>query len=294
MVRLLVFFMICFSSLFSRGDTIRPLFYTDDGIRCRRYQYEDDAKYEWVFIPGGPGLDSLYFTRLLDHLKLPGIIWIVDMPEIGDNSNLVEDGNYDAYFEMFSTLFNSFESPIVVGHSFGAKLALLAPELEKKARAFICLNSTPKESSQQMLLVAEERGLPDLQESLLNFLANPSNETFGLAFDKFIPYYFSPESLEEGSVYLKGIPFNYASLLWWLKRSAEVEYNAQWIPQNVPMLVITGGKDSICPASVFISDERFDRDNITFVHIEEGGHFSWVEKPDAVKKAFDAFVSSLQ
>lgn len=60
------------------------------------------------------------------------------------------------------------------------------------------------------------------------------------------------------------------------------------------MLVITGGKDSICPASVFISDERFDRDNITFVHIEEGGHFSWVEKPDAVKKAFDAFVSSLQ
>lgn len=294
MVRFFVFFMICFTSVFSRGNTIRPLFYTDDGVRCRRYQYEDDAKYEWVFIPGGPGLDSIYFTRLLDHLKLPGTIWIVDMPEMGDNSNCVEDGNYDAYFEMFSTLFKSFKNPIVVGHSFGAKLALLDPELEKKARAFICLNSAPKESTQQMLLAGEERGLPDLKEPLLNFQANPSDETFGLAFDKCMPYYFTPESLEEGSAYLKSVPFNYVSVLWWLKRSSEVEYDAQWVPQNVPMLVITGGKDSICPASVFEGDDRFDRDNITFVHIEEAGHFSWVEKPDEVKAAFDGFISSLQ
>ena len=44
-----------------------------------------EASYNWIFLPGGPGLGSEYLTTLTKPLHLPGTIWLLDLP--GDGSN---------------------------------------------------------------------------------------------------------------------------------------------------------------------------------------------------------------
>lgn len=43
------------------------------------------SNFNWLFLPGGPGLGSESLSSLTNKLKLPGTMWHVDLP--GDGSN---------------------------------------------------------------------------------------------------------------------------------------------------------------------------------------------------------------
>ena len=47
------------------------------------------GNYNWIFIPGGPGLGSESLSDLSQLLKLPGTTWHLDLP--GDGSNSTAD-----------------------------------------------------------------------------------------------------------------------------------------------------------------------------------------------------------
>jgi len=41
--------------------------------------------YNWLFVPGGPGVDSNYFLTLIEELDVPGNFWLIDLPANGSN-----------------------------------------------------------------------------------------------------------------------------------------------------------------------------------------------------------------
>ena len=76
--------------------------YDSNHTRYELYQSNGGDPYNWVFLPGGPGVDSSYFRSLVDILDLPGNVWLVDFPENGDNVNgTSEEYDFDKWLDIF-------------------------------------------------------------------------------------------------------------------------------------------------------------------------------------------------
>lgn len=287
MMRITALFLFFTTVLFAAP----AYFYDSNQVRYELYKSNGGRALNWLFIPGGPGFDSIYLRGLVDELKLSGNVWLIDLP--GNGSNQVEGFDYDRWIEIFPAAVKRFENVILVGHSFGGMLPMLFPELENQVKGFVILHSLPHMPGEEELAYSKQFNLPDYSEDFQKFLENPNSETFQTALDACFPYYFSPEFLEKGKASLANVPVEFGPLLWWNKKAVEIQFSANWIPQKVPTMIIGAKYDMMCPVSSFEKDQRFQRSNIESVFIEEGGHFSWIENPAAVRKAFREFTARL-
>ncbi len=268
-------------------------FYDANHVRYELYKTNGGQDYNWLFVPGGPGADSSYFHSLIDILDLPGNVWLIDLPGVGSN---VSDGvstDFDTWFEVFPSTIKRFNNPILVGHSFGGSFPLLFPELEHHLKGFILLNSTPSLWMEAAAEYAKQFDVPDLTKEMQAFTQKPCQQTFDVALNACMPYYFPKETLEQGREMLLQVPFQYLAAVWWQTKAIELNFTAKWIPQKVPTLIIGSKYDCICPFSLFEEDKRFDRDNVKLLFIENAGHLIWLENPDAAREAFESFVSGL-
>lgn len=262
------------------------LFDTDQ-VRYELYQTNAGKNYNWLFFPGGPGADSSYLRSLVDELKLPGNVWLIDFPGNGSNASDSYSDNFDSWFELFPRIVKQFDNPIVVGHSFGGMLPLLYPDLETSLAGCVILNSAPVLWLEEAVAYSKQFDLPDLTNDMQAFIQTPNQETFDAALNACMPYYFPKETLEKGRKLLSQLPFSYHSAVWGQVKALEGKLLAQWIPQQVPTLIIGSKYDCICPFSLFAKDERFRRKNIQLLFIEDAGHCPWVENPTAIRKAFE-------
>src|SRR3989338_3836752 len=217
--------------------------------------------FNWLFIPGGPGADSSYFLSLINHLDIPGNFWLIDLPGNGNNisDNIPADFNFDSCDEYLISTIQKFENPIIVGHSFGGMFPLLFPELECLLKGFIILNSAPSLWLEESLKMSAEKNIPRHSEPIAEFEKNPNPETFKKALLACTPYYFPKNNLEEGKKLFEKLPFNYHAAGWWLKKVNDIQFNAQWIPQKVPTLIMGSSEDYMTPSSLFKKDKRFFR-----------------------------------
>ena len=97
----------------------------------------------WLFIPGGPGADSMYFLDLIEQLEMPGKYWLIDFPANGDNLSeaMPAEYDFDSWSECLLATVDKFEQAVLVGHSFGGMLPLLFPQLEDMLVGFVMLNA---------------------------------------------------------------------------------------------------------------------------------------------------------
>lgn len=267
--------------------------YDSNRVRYELYQTNEGKFYNWLFFPGGPGADSSCLKSLVDELKLPGNVWLIDLP--GNGSNITEEysENYDQWIEFFPDIIKKFENPVLVGHSFGGMFPLLFPELEKCLKGLIILNSAPVLWLQEAVAYARQFELPDLSKEMQEFTLNPNPKTFRNALDACMPYYFPQSSLEKGRVLLSQVDFQYQPAVWWQKKAVELNFSAKWVPQEVPTLIIGSKYDCICPFTLFERDKRFHRSNIELLYIEDAGHLVWVENPAKTKDAFNKMILRL-
>ncbi|MBP7074142.1 MAG: alpha/beta hydrolase [Rhabdochlamydiaceae bacterium] len=265
-----------------------------DQVRYELYQTNAGKNYNWLFFPGGPGADSSYLRSLVDELKLPGNVWLIDLPGNGSNASDSYSDNFDSWFELFPRIVKQFDNPIVVGHSFGGMLPLLYPDLETILAGCIILNSAPVLWQEEAVAYSKQFDLPDLTSDMHAFIQTPNQETFDGALNACMPYYFPKETLEKGRKLLSQLPFSYRAAVWGQVKALEGKLLAQWIPQQVPTLIIGSKYDCICPFSLFTKDERFRRKNIRLLFIEDAGHCPWVENPIAVRKAFEELCLQLK
>lgn len=251
--------------------------------------------YNWLFLPGGPGADSRYFKSLIEIFDMPGNYWLIDLPNNGDNVQDSGEYNFDRWSECFLPCLQKFDSPILVGHSFGGMFPMLFPELENILKGFVILNSAPCLWLEEAAKKALERGMADklLDKDITAFRTNPNNETFQKALLACVPYYFPEETRALGCELLKDLPFNYHASNWWFKKSEEINFTAQWVPSAVKTLILSGTEDLIVPYSLFERDARFNRPHITHKVIQGAGHMPWVEKPEEVSETFKQFQKSL-
>lgn len=252
--------------------------------------------YNWLFFPGGPGIDSAYFVDLIQGMALPGNCWLVDLPGNGSNqlnNQADNEVDFDGWEQAFLEATQRSDNVILVGHSFGGMYPLLFPQLENILKGFVILNSAPTLWLEAAAQCAKAHNIPPLTEPIAEFEANPNQDTFNTMLLACAPYYFPPSSMEQGRALLKSLVVNYHAAVWWLKKAHDTDFNAQWIPQAVETLIIGATHDCITPISVFQNDERFKRPNITQVVIEEAGHLPWLEQMPMVKAAFEQFVKKV-
>ncbi|MBM3183815.1 MAG: alpha/beta hydrolase [Chlamydiae bacterium] len=278
---------------FNECPKIKNYFYDSNQVRYQLYQTNEGKPYNWLFLPGGPGLDSSYLQSLVDELELPGNVWLADFPGNGSNVQADFSGNFDQWFEFFPGIINQFDNPVLVGHSFGGMFPLLFPALESKLKGFVLLNSTPVLWLEEAVNYSKEFDVPDLSKEIQEFTLNPNQDTFEAALDACMPYYFPKKTLEKGRRWLSQVPFSWQPAVWWQKKAIELNFSAKWIPEKVPTLIIGSKYDCMCPFSLFEKDKRFDRPNIKLLFIENAGHMSWIENPAAVRDAFKVLTSRL-
>jgi pimeloyl-ACP methyl ester carboxylesterase len=282
--------------LFAKGVdalTEANYFYDANQVRYELYQTNGQKPYNWLFLPGGPGVDSRYYRELVDILDLPGNVWLIDLPGNGDNVSDCTTTDFDKWFEIFPSVVKKFDNPILVGHSFGGMFPLCFPELEKELKAFVILNSAPSLWLEAAAVYAKQFNLPDLSKELQELMQNPSQETLKSVLNAGISYYFPVSTRDKGRQLFSQLPMQYLPAAWWQKKAMEMHFSAKWVPQHVPTLIIGGKYDGMCPFSLFEKDRRFQRENIQLRCIENAGHFPWIENPQEVQGAFEEFSSQL-
>jgi len=269
--------------------------YDQNNIRCNLVKTKGEKGINWLFVPGGAGIDSRYLHGLIKHLDLPGNIWLIDLPGNGDHMlNVDPHYNYDLWFDIFKDFVMRFDNPVIVGHSFGGMLGLLIPELEDKLVGFVALNSSPSLWMEVAAQAAKEVNKPDLTAEMGEFVQNPCQATFDTALKACFPYYFADTHMQQGTELFIGLPFPYKAAVWCQQKLIGMNYSAQWFPKTMPMLIISGTEDYICHYSLFKNDARFQRANITHSLIDGAGHFPWLEKPKQVAQAFEDFVKYIK
>ncbi len=260
-------------------------------IRYKLYS-ENPGSTNWLCIPGGPGADSTYYSHMLDLVEFPGKVWLVDFPENGDNCD-EPNGDYDfeQWFELFIPFIDKFDNPAIIGHSFGAMLPLYFPELEERLKAFIILNSTPTNWLVAAAKKREELALPELNSQLQEFRENPNQQSFKKALRACYPYYFSGDYNKKGDKVFADLPFNYHAAAWWQNKVNDQGFNAKWVPQSVPTIIVGGAQDYITPIEVYQNDKRFQ--HIHIEEIEDAGHMPWIDQPEKFKSIIKSFLLSL-
>ena len=125
-------------------------FWTRSGARLQRVHQNSNSQYNWLFLPGGPGLGSESLSDLIKILSLPGAIWYLDLPE--DGSNTTDDKfSFSNWSISLIEATKALDQVILVAHSSGGMFALATPELEDNLLGLVLMDSSPNASWQNFL-----------------------------------------------------------------------------------------------------------------------------------------------
>ncbi|MBS0629171.1 MAG: alpha/beta hydrolase [Verrucomicrobia bacterium] len=231
--------------------------------RFRLRQVQDQSGPVWFFLPGGPGLGSEYFESLIDVVRLPGSVYLVDFP--GDGSNptpLVPEKWKEGLIELVT----SFQRVHLVAHSFAALFVMMCPELEPHLEKLILMSGSAKK------ITHHKPGPVDLKEYFLSRLH----------------LYVLPETVERAKKLFENLPYNIEAFVWG-RDHFHPQFDPIWVPQKLPTLILMGEKDLVTPLSSFTGTPYLQRPNIAFSVIQDASHFPWLEQPEEVNQAIAFF-----
>lgn len=263
------------------------------GLRLRFIKSLKGKAWNWLFLPGGPGLGSESLNQLTANLSLPGTIWHIDLP--GDGSNTSENNieSFKKWPLAMEEVVDAFDNVILAGHSTGGMQALSVQSLEKKLSALVLMNSAPDASWQHalanMMKVSPIAGLDRLDKI---YKAHPSNEILKELTMTAAPYFFTKKGLKKGKAFLQSLSYNY-QICDWSQEHFDGTYKAKWFPKNLLTLIISGAEDHLTPINLFKDHPKFNRNNILIKEIPHAGHFPWIENPNGVATAFNKFLYCL-
>jgi pimeloyl-ACP methyl ester carboxylesterase len=262
---------------------------TPSGARLQWIRSVEGKDFHWLFLPGGPGLGSESLILLCNLLQLPGTMWRLDLP--GDGSNTTPN-NYESFSHWSSALIEAvsqFKHVIVVAHSTGGMYVLSIPKIENLLDGLILLDSAPNAEWQILFgKVLNDFPIPELEILQEKYSKSPSNGALKKLTIGSAPYLFTEKGLTTGIKMLESLPYNYQACQW-SEQHFDQTYQAKWIPQTIPTLILCGEQDLITPLSLFAEEEPFHRDNIEIKSIKNAGHFPWIENPEDVVAVFKEY-----
>jgi pimeloyl-ACP methyl ester carboxylesterase len=258
--------------------------------RLQMIQSNAQAVYNWVFLPGGPGLGSESLSLLTQKLRLPGCIWHLDMP--GDGSNLTSDDDYyfehwpDALIEALENLSNV----ILVAHSTGGMYALANPKLEPLLQGLVLMDSAPDASWQEGFMeYVKHNPLPDVVRLEKMYAAEKTNEHLEELTIASIAYLVHGPVSNEDISFFEQLPYNVKACDW-SAHHFDQTYKSKWVP-TIPTLIFAGEYDHITPIALFQNNQAFNRSNILIRTIPNAGHYPWIENSNAVQLLFAEYLN---
>jgi pimeloyl-ACP methyl ester carboxylesterase len=279
---------------------MRKLFWTASGARLQLFHSSGEGSLmpipgnNWVFLPGGPGLGSESLLSLLNILQLSGNLWRLDLPGDGSNitANIEESFSHWPLALMESV--QAFHRVVLVAHSTGGMYVLSLPGLEKYIEGLVLLDSAPNAQWQNAFAEGiQTMPIPEIEVLRDRYEQNPTNEALKALTVASAPYLFTEARLVEGVKLLRSLPYNYQTCQW-SEKHFDRTYEAKWVPQTMPTLILSGENDLITPLHLFKKEKRFHRNNILIKSIPKSGHFPWIDNPASVREAFNEYASSMK
>ncbi|ANJ28923.1 alpha/beta fold hydrolase [Agromyces aureus] len=267
--------------------------WTASGVRMR-LRHERPGELDWLLLPGGPGIGSESLHELADVIDVPGRVWMVDLP--GDGSNVDAPGApVDPFTVWPSVLIEAAAAvahPIFVGHSTGGMYLLSTPELEGMLTGLVLVSTAPDASwmgaFEQM---TRDHPLPEVDAATVAYELEPTDGHLADFAVASAPWNFRADHVERGRELLARMPYN-GRAVDWSAEHFDTTYAANWWPQALPTLIVSGGDDRIVTQRLW-NVARYEGPNVTRADIEGGAHFAWIEEPGQVRAAFAEFARSL-
>lgn len=263
--------------------------WTELNARLQLISTTKGANYNWLFLPGGPGLGSESLHELTKLLHLPGTIWHLDLP--GDGSNVTANNaqSFSHWSQALVQATQALDNVILVAHSTGGMYALSTPELQDNLEGLVLMNSAPDASWQQEFMQhVAAHPLPAVQALQKIYTQNPTNQTLKEITIASASYFFTGNNFEQKTAFLETLPYNH-QVCDWSAEHFDQTYKARWIPKKIPTLIFAGQNDFITPLKLFTQSKEFERDNIVIKSIDHAGHFPWLENPGDVIIAFKEY-----
>jgi pimeloyl-ACP methyl ester carboxylesterase len=266
---------------------------TRSGVRLRRAT-SAAGPWNWLFVPGGPGLGSRSLRDLVRAVRVPGAAWLVDLP--GDGSNRDLPGIRDPYAQWPGVLVEAARSlrhVVMVGHSTGGMLILSVPELEAQLAGVALISSAPHSGWRDAFAqYARDHPIPAVETAAARYSGQPNDQNLRRLTVAAAPWNFSAARVARGQRLLRSLAYNHAAVAW-ADAHFDDAYQARWAPRDMPALIVSGAEDHVVTQHLWQQEAAFTRPNILHRRIEGGAHFPWIENPEAVRAAFSDLTSRL-
>jgi pimeloyl-ACP methyl ester carboxylesterase len=246
----------------------------------------------WLLLPGGPGIGSESLTELADAMKVPGTIWLVDLP--GDGSNTAPP-NIDPYSRWPQVLVEAAESvtdAVFVGHSTGGMYLLATPALRGRVRGLALLDTAVDCTwhAEYVEMTKRDR-LPLFERAAIEYAREKSITNLTALAVSSAEWNFTPGALEAGRALLARMPYNIEAVEW-SDAHFDHTYRALWWPTDIPVIRLWGDSDRIVSQRSWASPE-YVTPNLMARVIPNAGHFPWIDNPTAVTHALDEFAQTV-
>lgn len=267
--------------------------FTPSGVRLRQHSARAGSL-NWLLLPGGPGIGSESLVELADCLRVPGTIWLVDLP--GDGSNRAPPGMADDPFAKWPQVLieaaEALPNAVFVGHSTGGMYLLATPALEGIVRGIALLDTAPDCTwHPRFVEMTEQHPLPAVEAATELYERDRRDENIAAIAVASAEWNFTPAGLAAGRELLARMPYN-SPAVDWSEDNFDHIYAAAWWPTAVPVLVLAGAEDRIVWQGGWDA-ECFHTSNALFRTIAAGGHFPWIENPEGVSAAFDELAQAI-
>ncbi|MFJ9855817.1 alpha/beta fold hydrolase [Streptomyces sp. NPDC101150] len=243
--------------------------------------------WNWLFVPGGPGMGSQSLQSLVEVVQVPGSAWLVDLP--GDGSNRVLPGVPDPYAQWPDVLVEAaqaLDDVVMVGHSTGGMFMLSVPELEEHLAGAALVSSAPHAGWRTAFAqYTQDHPIPAVDTAAAHYAEHPNDQNLRTLTLAAAPWNFGEQALPQGRSLLEGLAYNHHAVAW-ADTHFDDTYQARWTPRTVPTLIVSGAQDHVATQHLWQEDPAFTRPNILHRRIEGAAHFPWVENPEAVHAAF--------
>ena len=267
--------------------------WTHHKARLRLVSTKGEESYNWLFLPGGPGLGSDSLSLLTKDINLPGSIWHLDLP--GDGSNRYAEPHLIQNWQpALLEAVKSLPRVILVAHSTGGMFALSTAGLEPHLKGLVLISAAPDTSWQDYFMAyVANHPLKTLESVQHDYAQSPTDELFKRLTIASAPYFMTQDNLIEKVKFFEDIPFNHHAYDW-CALHFDPFYECEWIPHTLPTLIMGGEDDKVTPIRLFTLNKDFMRRNIVMKVIRGAAHFPWIDNPPATVAALQDYVDFIK
>ncbi|MEO8800201.1 MAG: alpha/beta fold hydrolase [Polyangiaceae bacterium] len=265
--------------------------YTASGVRMRLHSTRA-GRFNWLLLPGGPGLGSESLHELADAMHVPGATWFIDLPGDGSNTARERDNPYANWPQVLIEAAEAVSDAVFVGHSTGGMYLLATPQLRGLVRGLALLDTAPDSAwNAEYVEMTRNHPLPAFDRAADEYARDKSIENLTALVMSSAEWNFTPPALQVGRALLSRMAYNIEAVDW-SDSHFDHTYKALWWPTDIPVLRLWGDDDRIVSQRGWTA-EAYDTPNVIARAIPNAGHFPWIDHPSAVTAAFGELTARL-